>query len=199
MSLECLRRPIQVSSAKGILEAISASSLRARLVFRSRALCHSSVKGIRSTQIDYTHRRGDRKQVTCGFMLIKVFAHQVGGKYGATDDKAEPTGLNPDQVRSKIYPVLPTFFRSLHAVVFSSLETLNGTVDTNAVRHFLNIAWLLFVLAVAIAFACAALFRFMIPEFIEGSNSYADLMNLAAAIISIAQRLLIVLLCRRKR
>jgi len=78
------------------------------------------------------------------------------------------------------------------SVIFSSLETLNETVDTNAVRHFLIIAWLLFVLSVAMASVCAALFRFMSPEFIEGFNNYGDLVNFVAAITSVILQLLIV-------
>jgi hypothetical protein len=78
------------------------------------------------------------------------------------------------------------------SVIFSSLETLNGTVDTNEVRHFLIIAWLLFVLAIAVASAFAALFRFMSPEFIEGFNEYGDLVNVVAATVSIVLQLVIV-------
>lgn len=47
------------------------------------------------------------------------------------------------------------------SVIFSNLEDLKDTVDTNAVRHFLIVAWLLFVLAVAIASVSAGLFNFM--------------------------------------
>jgi len=78
------------------------------------------------------------------------------------------------------------------SVIFSSLEDLNGTVDTKTVRHFLIIAWLLFVMAVAVACMSAALFRFMSPEFIEGFNDYGDLVNSVAAGISVVEQLLIV-------
>jgi uncharacterized membrane protein YidH (DUF202 family) len=78
------------------------------------------------------------------------------------------------------------------SVIFSSLETLDGTIDTNVVRHFLVTAWLLFVVAVAVASACAALFRFIRPELIEGFNKYGDVVNLVAAIISVVLQLLIV-------
>jgi hypothetical protein len=47
------------------------------------------------------------------------------------------------------------------SVIFSNLENLDKTVDTNAVRHFLVVAWFLFVLAIAIASVSAGLLHFM--------------------------------------
>ena len=77
-------------------------------------------------------------------------------------------------------------------VIFSSLEDLNDTVDTKTVRHFLIIAWLLFVMAVAVACISAAIFRFLSPKFIKGFNDHGDLVNFVAAGISVVEQLLIV-------
>jgi hypothetical protein len=78
------------------------------------------------------------------------------------------------------------------SVIFSTLEDLKGNVDTTEVRHFLIVAWLLFLLAVGVASVCAAGFRFMAPESIEGFNAYGDFINILAAIISLVLQLLIV-------
>lgn len=78
------------------------------------------------------------------------------------------------------------------SVIFSSLENLNDTIDTKTVRRYLIVAWLLFVMAVAVACMSAALFRFMSPEFIEGFNKYGDRVNSVAAAISVVEQLLLV-------
>jgi hypothetical protein len=77
------------------------------------------------------------------------------------------------------------------SVIFSDLENLDKTVNTKAVRRFLIIAWLLFVMAVALASVGAALMRFAIPEIIESFNCYGDWVNFAAAAYSIVLQLLL--------
>lgn len=81
------------------------------------------------------------------------------------------------------------------SVIFSTLEshdTRHEVLDTDLVRHFLIIAWLLFVLAVAIASVCAAIFRFMAREIIDGFNRSGNLVNFAASIASLVLQLLVV-------
>ena len=74
------------------------------------------------------------------------------------------------------------------SVIFSSLENLQNTVDTNAVRHFLIIAWLLFVLAIAIASVSAGLFHYM-----DLSNyRFGMMVELLGSLASLVLQLLIV-------
>lgn len=80
----------------------------------------------------------------------------------------------------------------IFSIIFSTLETLNDTVDTYAVRHFLIIAWLLFVLAVAMASACASLFRAISPELVEGFNGYKASVNIFSSCISVGLQLLLI-------
>jgi hypothetical protein len=72
------------------------------------------------------------------------------------------------------------------SVIFSSLETLNNTVDTDTVRHFLIVAWLLFVLSVAIASLCAAVFQFMDQKFIKWFKLVSSLSSLVLQLLIVA-------------
>jgi amino acid transporter len=74
------------------------------------------------------------------------------------------------------------------SVIFSSLENLQNTVDTNAVRHFLIIAWLLFVLAIAIASVSAGLFHYM--DFFD--YPFGKKVKLLGSLASLVLQLLIV-------
>jgi len=78
------------------------------------------------------------------------------------------------------------------SVIFSEMENLNDQVDTNTVRHFLIIAWLLFVLSVAIASMCAALFQFMDREYIWSVNNSGKVVKSVKSLGSLVLQLLIV-------
>lgn len=81
------------------------------------------------------------------------------------------------------------------SVIFSTLDTRGGALepkDTDLVRRFLIIAWLLFVLTVALASVCASAFRMMARPIVQGFNRFSTLVNLTASIISLILQLLIV-------